>query len=445
MSWILPPGSSLRFEGLPEPVRLRRALGRGSQGCVYEAETGQERVAIKWYWPHTLQADPFLEQRLSECIRITSPSDSFLWPIALLRLAGSSQASLHLPDPGFGYMMPLRPPDFVGVYEHVAGQVAISIPNLLKASFRLADAFHQLHLRGLCYKDISQGNLFLDPGSGRILVCDNDNVDINGRNLGNVIGTPGFMAPEILLRQQRPGTNSDLYSLAVLIFLLLTRSDPLRGRLEMAISCLNLPARRYLYGEKAVFIFDPDDAGNRPDSREHALAQRCWAIYPDGLKALFEQTFCRGRRQPALRALTGQWKQELALCLDHHQDCPVCGQENVAMEARGRCWDCGAPLPAPATLMLANGRVTVAQGNQLHPHHFDRFQVENIDHPVAVVERDPRRPGSHRLRNLSSRPWRISGGDGAAGHVDPGASCPIVPGLRLSADGGTIDITAAAG
>lgn len=176
--------------------------------------------------------------------------------------------------------MPLRPPGYIGAHEHVGGLVDISLQAVMRSSFFLAEAFHDLHLRGLCYKDISLMNLFLEPSSGRILICDNDNVAIDGRDPGSVLGTPGFMAPEVLLRQARPGANSDLFSLAVLIFRLLTRHDPLLGTMELAIRCLDEPARRRLYGEDPVFIFDPRDARNRPDPEAHPAALVTWPIYP---------------------------------------------------------------------------------------------------------------------------------------------------------------------
>jgi len=47
----------------------------------------------------------------------------------------------------------------------VAGRLEISFPALLRACLRLSDAFLSLHARGLCYRDISSGNVFVDPGT----------------------------------------------------------------------------------------------------------------------------------------------------------------------------------------------------------------------------------------------------------------------------------------
>ena len=235
MQWILPPGAVFDFEGAGGPVEVVRGLGGGSQGQVYEVEVGGERLALKWFLPACIARDRTLERRLGDCIRTTAPSEDFLWPLALLHPTPACTARLRTRSPGFGYLMELRPETYVGAHEHLAGRLSISLRNVLRAGFFLADAFGALHLRGLCYRDVSIGNLFLEPASGRILVCDNDNVGVNGQDPGGVLGTPGFMAPEVLLQQARPGTASDLFSLAVLLFRLLTRHDPLRGQMELAI------------------------------------------------------------------------------------------------------------------------------------------------------------------------------------------------------------------
>ena len=207
MSGLLPEGASLRFEGLDQPLQIRRALGGGTQGEVYAVDCGGEALALKWYLPACLERDPQLPRRLRQSIALGAPSADFLWPLALLEPSAASRPLIRHPEAGFGYLMALRPPGFLGAHLHAGGELEISLQNVLRACFFLADGFHQLHLKGLCYKDISLGNLFLEPESGRILICDNDNVDIDGRDPGSVLGTPGFMAPEVLLRRARPSSS----------------------------------------------------------------------------------------------------------------------------------------------------------------------------------------------------------------------------------------------
>ena len=423
MTWILPEGAWLQFEGLSSPVQVLRGLGGGTQGQVFEVAVAGERLALKWYLPRCLEQDRTLEQRLLESIRATAPSRAFLWPIALLRPTAASRPLIRSKLPGFGYLMELRPPQFVGAVEHYAGRLSISLGQALQAGFFLAEAFHGLHSKGLCYKDISLGNLFLEAETGRILICDNDNVDVDGRDLGSVLGTPGYMAPEILMRRDRPGANSDLFSLAVLLFMLLTRHHPLRGQQELAIRCLDEPARRKLYGEDPVFIFDPQDLRNRPDPIEHAAAHITWPLYSLRLQALFLQTFGPGMHHPSQRALTGQWMEALASVLDQRQLCPACGSEHFG--AQHTCWSCQQPLATGAILRTSQGAVMATAGNALHAHHFDGLEAPRLDQPIARVVCHPSDPNLLGLRNLGAQPWRATSAGGQPHEVAPGKTCNL--------------------
>ncbi len=432
MNGLLRDGTSLRFSGTTTPALIRRLLGGGGQGQVYEVEFAGEAMALKWYFPSALARDPGLQERLKRCIRSADPNTSFLWPILVVDPTPECRHDLALPAAGFGYMMKLRPADYVAAVAHISGRISISLRQLLRACFHLAEAFHALHSKGLCYKDISLGNLFLDPATGRILICDNDNVDINGSPMGGVIGTPGFMAPEVLLGQSRPSTSSDLFSLAVLLFRLLTRHDPFLGRLELDIRCLDGPARRRLQGEDPVFIFDADDDRNRPDPMAHPAPLLTWPIYPRQLQRLLQQSLGAGARQPERRVYTGQWMKGLSRCLDQHALCPHCGQEVFPDPGEdSRCWDCGGDIAAVPRLVAPAGVVLAQPENALHPHHFDPLMAEAIDAPLGCIERHPHLPGVLGLRNLSQRSWTVELSSGESLTLEPSQRCNLALVSRL--------------
>jgi serine/threonine protein kinase len=338
-------------------------------------------------------------------------------------------------------MMKLRPPHFQPAIAHTGGRLEISLQQLLVSCFHLAEAFHALHSKGLCYKDISLGNLFLDPCSGEILICDNDNVDVNGSSLGSVKGTTGFMAPEVLLGHTRPGTSSDLFSLAVLLFRLLTRHDPYLGRLELQIRCLDEPARIRLYGENPVFIFDQVDSSNRPDPVAHQAPLLTWPIYPPHLQTLFQQSLGEGARQPARRAYTGQWLKALSRCLDQRSLCPHCGQEVFPEAAKaGRCWDCAGDLPISPRLITPAGTVHAQPGNALHPHHFHALAGERLDQPIARVEAHPQHADLLGLKNLSQQIWTAVLASGERVPIAPGRSCSLTSLNVIQTPVGTIQL-----
>ena len=66
---------------------------------ILRDDLGGKSVAVKWYYSHSIQADPYQRDRLEAAIQSGSPSDRFLWPIDIVSEPGI---------PGFGYVMPLR-------------------------------------------------------------------------------------------------------------------------------------------------------------------------------------------------------------------------------------------------------------------------------------------------------------------------------------------------
>jgi|688.fasta_scaffold01073_51 DNA-binding helix-hairpin-helix protein with protein kinase domain len=436
---MLRPGATISCHKLSEPLEVIRLLGRGGQGEVYEVAFAGERLAAKWYHPRFAARDPELLERLRDSIRATAPGPAFLWPMTLLQLAAASAAELGLPGGSFGYLMALRPTEYVGAIEHEAARLTISLRDVVRACFFLVEAFDRLHSRGLCYKDISTGNLFLRPRDGRILICDNDNVAVTGAGRGAALGTPGFMAPEVLLGQARPSSGSDLFSLAVLLFRLLTRSDPFKGRLELGIRCLDLPAQRQLYGVDPVFVFDARDDRNRPDPEVHRAACLTWPIYPPELQRHFQQTFGPGLRDPSHRVLTGQWCETLAAVLDQRLLCPHCGQEVFGSgDGSDRCWACGGVIGAVPRLALPRGGVLAQPGNELHPHHFDALALENLDAPVARVEAHPGDPRILGLLNCGERTWSADLAGGGSVTVEPGRRCSLARVVRIHTHHGVI-------
>lgn len=440
MKWILPIGSELELDGISSSIHILKGLGGGSQGQVYEVVIQDQRAALKWYYPSCLRLDPELRERLTQCIRAGQPSDSFLWPLALLDGHQGLERHRELVSHSFGYLMTIRSAEFVPALEHYAGRLQLTIATVLGSCLRLCSAFHALHSKGFCYKDISIANLFMDPHDGRILICDNDNVDIDGFGSTAVLGTPGFIAPEVLLRHARPSRSSDLFSLAVLLFRLLTRHDPFKGMIEYRIECLDEQARLKLYGLDPVFIFHPTDQRNRPDPEAHSSALLTWPIYPRKLQECFIQTFVHGLRDPMQRVMTGEWVKQLAATLDRRSLCPSCGQENFPdlPLLRAHCWNCGCELHPQTVLACETASVTIAEGNQLYPHHFSRLTSIDLQTPVGVVASNPNRPDLIGLKNLSDMAWQAELHTGELLTVPPGRSTNLALTAAVSTNHGKL-------
>jgi serine/threonine-protein kinase len=91
----------------------------------------------------------------------------------------------------------------------------------------LCRALAAVHAAGLVHGDVKAQNVVREQG-GRIVLMDFGAGRAQGADAAGVAGTPMYLAPEVLAGEP-PTVQSDLYSLAVLLFHLLTRAFPYTG------------------------------------------------------------------------------------------------------------------------------------------------------------------------------------------------------------------------
>lgn len=428
MYQMLKPRQTVRTAASALVCEVQRFLGGGGQGEVYQAQLGGKPVALKWYFPHA--ATPEQRATLAMLIKQGPPSSTFLWPRELVSEPGV---------PGFGYVMPLRPPHYRGLVELMKRRVEPSFRALATAGLELADSFLQLHARGLCYRDINFGNVFFEPETGEVLICDNDNVAIDGETQGGILGTPRFMAPEVVRGEALASTHTDLFSLAVLLFYMFMMHHPLEGRQEAAIRSLDLPAMLQLYGTAPVFIFDPDDRSNTPVPGYHDNALAFWPIYPQFFRQLFTRAFTVGLRDPYNgRVRESEWRIAMVRLRDAIVYCPR-GEENFycadTFQARqgklSPCWSCQQAIALPPRLHLGKHVVMLNHDTQLYPHHIDATRMYDFSQPVAAVTPHPTRQNVWGLKNISTSKWDIATSDGTVRDVAPGYSVTLAVGTTI--------------
>jgi eukaryotic-like serine/threonine-protein kinase len=348
--------------------------------------------------------------------------------------------------PNFGYVMPLRESRFIGIMDMMTGRADPSFHALATAGFELANSYYQLHARGLCYRDIAFGNVFFDPSTGEVRICDNDNVDEDGKP-GAIGGTPAFMAPEIVQGKELPSTQTDLFSLAVLLFYIFHIHHPLQGKKMMHIHSWDLLARRKILGDEAIFIFDPHNNANEAlprsvDSTGEAgdNALNYWPIYPQFLRDLFTKAFTKGMYDAHNRIRETVWRAEMIRLRDAIVYCPHCATQNFydadsikVSEGVGRkCWHCKRRIQFPLHICIGKKLVMLNYNTQLYPHHIDDSRPYEFSAPVAAVAQHPANPSVWGLKNLSSHPWTATLPDGTIKVIEPGRSHSLSPGVKLN-------------
>lgn len=409
--------------------QVEEFLGSGGQGEVYKVSSGGKDWALKWYYPHT--ATDAQRNALETLVTKGAPSEKFLWPLTII-----SDPKI----PGFGYIMPLRPKNFKNIVDLMKRKIEPSFYAIATAGFQLSDSYFHLHSQGLSYRDISFGNVFFNPKTGEVLICDNDNVTVDKTEKSAIYGTPRFMAPEIVRGDEVPCSNTDRFSLAVLLFYMFFISHPFEGKKESAIHSLDAPAMKKIYGDEPVFIFDPNDLSNRPDPNFHQNALIYWDIYPQFFKDLFTRVFTIGIKDPENgRTRESEWRLGIMKLRDSIVFCQKCGSENFydadEMKKSGRtspkCWNCKTDVTLPPRIKMGNLIVMLNHNTKLYPYHLDPVSYD-FSKPIAEINQHPANPQLWGLKNVSLRSWQVTKSDGTTIDVPTGKNVPLGKGIKIN-------------
>ena len=107
----------------------------------------------------------------------------------------------------------------------------LPVPKVLSIVARVAEALAYAHRQNVVHRDIKPANIMYEVDSDTVKVTDFGIAritDSSKTKTGLVLGTPSFMSPEQLAGKKVDG-RSDLYSLGVMLFQMLTGVLPFRG------------------------------------------------------------------------------------------------------------------------------------------------------------------------------------------------------------------------
>lgn len=214
--------------------RVDRVLGSGAMGMVYLGyDSAIERpVAIKILHPHLRVGEHGheLEQRFLQEGR------------AAARCLHPNIVTIF--DFGADQDMSYIVMEFVQGVElqlHLKSGIFISLPSATDICIQVLEALAHAHDRGVVHRDIKPANIILlENGSVKVSDFGVARIDTSDLTLtGYVVGTPSYISPEAS-QGQTVDARSDLYSVGILFFELLTRQRPARDKsLEESLDTLN--------------------------------------------------------------------------------------------------------------------------------------------------------------------------------------------------------------
>jgi serine/threonine-protein kinase len=216
--------------------RLMKLLGEGGMGAVYEADglNGEGKFAIKLLHQEFVKEEQVLSRFFAE-----AQTTRALQHPNVARIFETATAENGTPY----LVMELLLGNPLSIYVD-QGQ-ALPPAQAVNIIFGVLQALKIAHARGVIHRDLKPDNLFLVPdanGVPNVKVLDfgiAKVMDVAGgmgqkTRTGVLLGTPGYMSPEQVKNSKGVDARSDLWSVAVILYELLTGVPPFPGDNEFA-------------------------------------------------------------------------------------------------------------------------------------------------------------------------------------------------------------------
>ena len=209
---------------------LEGEIGRGGMSVVFRARDRRlnRPVAIK-VLPPELAHDPAIRARFTREAQMSAQlSHAHIVPIYDV---GDRDGIAY-------FVMALVMGSNLGA--HLAREPRQPVDEVRRILGEVADALAYAHLRGVIHRDIKPDNILLDRQTGRAIVTDFGiawAMETGARltATGIAVGTPTYMSPEQAVGERELDGRSDLYSVGVLGYQMLTGRVPFEAGNSMAL------------------------------------------------------------------------------------------------------------------------------------------------------------------------------------------------------------------
>jgi len=383
--------------------RLEQRIGSGAMGVVYRAhdlELGRD-VAIKLLRSTLLDGEDVLRlfQREAQVLAaIRHPavvtihdcgSDPESDPYLVIELLdGSSLAHLiehhqeHLES---------TPPERSAWISDLLGPEAVNDPSYLRTVVRwaaeLASGLQSAHEQGIYHRDVKPSNVFL-CSDGRPVLLDFGIASYVGQGTltreSSPLGTPAYMAPEVLEEGPHSGAPADVYGLTATLYHLLTLQPPYSGTSAQVLAAIVLRDVEPAHRHRPTLPRDLQAILERGLARAPQDRYRTAADLEEDLRAFLDHRPVRARKLPAVARLWRRCRRSrafaggaavaltgLALWGLH------AGQAHHAAERDRRFGEAWSQLPPALTLNPALHR-------RLGPEEQPERVLELLDQAVAA-------------------------------------------------------------
>jgi serine/threonine protein kinase/regulation of enolase protein 1 (concanavalin A-like superfamily) len=226
--WLDPPRTPGELGWLAH-YRVRRCIGEGGMGLVFEAEDTDllRSVALKVIRPELVGIPQVAQRFLREARAMAALKHDH---IVTIYQVGQQRGAPYL---AMEYLRGMS------LHRWLERGHKPSVDLVLRLGRELAAGLTAAHRRGLIHRDIKPANIWLEAPIGRVKILDfglarTQSHDVKITDPGSAVGTPAYMAPE-QARGEGDGASCDLFSLGCVLYELCTGRLPFPGTTVIAV------------------------------------------------------------------------------------------------------------------------------------------------------------------------------------------------------------------
>ncbi len=222
---------------------LQRLIGRGGMADVYDAYDRyfQREVAVKVF---KREDDELLRRFIREANLMASLKNEHLVPIygsGEYQLDGLTQYYIVMPFMQGGT---LRARIRHAPTAERSGARINTLAEACECLQEIAPALDYIHSQNIIHRDIKASNVLLDA-DGKYYLSDFGIARVTAdvtqlTSTGNVLGTVDYIAPELFESNRKADALSDLYSLGVLLFEMVTGRLPFQADNQIAVVTMHI-------------------------------------------------------------------------------------------------------------------------------------------------------------------------------------------------------------
>ena len=204
---------------------IKRRIGRGSMGVVYEAYDPfvQRTVAIK-VAHYSDNIGNSTKQKLREAFFSEVYSAGKMQHPSVVSVYDAGQ------EGDMNYMV-MEFVDGATLQEYVTGKKKLTYNQIVEVIYQCAKGLDYVHRQGVIHRDLKPGNIMLSTeGEVKIMDFSIAHVDVGFESHNeDVQGSPMYMPPEQLSEEKRLVFQSDIYSLGAVMYALLAGKTPYKA------------------------------------------------------------------------------------------------------------------------------------------------------------------------------------------------------------------------